>query len=513
MPTVAQVWRQVMPPGTNLIAGEDGIYNETTWVVTLRPTPPGFDRLRGNELALIDPGIARRLGVPVLSLVMSLLEQGAGSIAILGGVNPDVIGMAEKVNLPVLVIPSENDLLALESRISGMIREERDRLYSQEKELTSTLMDLALAGRGINSILGKLGEISNRSVILLDTQFEPYFVPHDINLKVLKQALSKSFPAPPLSIKGFKVNDNTSGFLSPVSGKQRTEGFLLVTAPSTELQESDRMLARVGSLALAIEMSRIQAVEDTEEKFRTEMLESLLNGDLFSSAAADRADRLGLDLSKRYTVMIVQSYGLSGDGINPKRAQSALGKKALCFNRGSSLMILFEVVKHSIDDMRRLKKETAHRLSSYLGSDISLGMGRSYIASDGLGFSLKEAEQALMIGKELFGEGNASFFGDLGVYRLLLSAKTEDLKDFYKESVGQLEDYDRQHGGELVRTLEEILKHPTIVEAAAALHVHRNTLLYRIQRIQEITNMNLGDGETRLTFHLALKVRDVIHRS
>ena len=36
-------------------------------------------------------------------------------------------------------------------------------------------------------------------------------------------------------------------------------------------------------------------------------------------------------------------------------------------------------------------------------------------------------------------------------------------------------------------------------------HVHRNTLLYRIQRIQEITNLNLDDGETRLMLHLALK--------
>jgi len=113
----------------------------------------------------------------------------------------------------------------------------------------------------------------------------------------------------------------------------------------------------------------------------------------------------------------------------------------------------------------------------------------------------------------LFGEGSASFFGDLGIYRLLLSIGVNELKSFYQESVGHLEEYDQAHGGELVRTLEEILKYPTITEAAQALHIHRNTLLYRIERMQEITTLNLDDGESRLTFHLALKARDVIRRS
>ena len=140
-------------------------------------------------------------------------------------------------------------------------------------------------------------------------------------------------------------------------------------------------------------------------------------------------------------------------------------------------------------------------------------MGRFYPGIKGLGLSYQEAEQALVLGKRLFGDGSVSFFGDLGIYRLLLSLNTKELQSYYQQSLGRLVDYDGKHGGELVHTLETILKYPTAMETSQVLHVHRNTLNYRIQRIQEITNLALDDGDNRLMLHLALKVSEVIHSS
>jgi purine catabolism regulator len=117
------------------------------------------------------------------------------------------------------------------------------------------------------------------------------------------------------------------------------------------------------------------------------------------------------------------------------------------------------------------------------------------------------------VGRRLFGDGSVNLFGDLGVYRLLLAVDPGEIKSFYLESVGRLAEYDRKHRGELLHTLEVLLHYPTLSQTAQSLHIHRNTLLYRLQRIQELTNLNLEDGETRLTLHLALKARDVIRVS
>lgn len=270
----------------------------------------------------------------------------------------------------------------------------------------------------------------------------------------------------------------------------------------------------MGSLALAVELSRRQAVEDTEDKFRTEMLESLLSGDLPLDAINERAGKLGIDLTMSYVVINVQLADSSRVDIMTRKAANALGEKAKCYRHGEVLLI-FHIVEPTatFDELRRLDKQVATKLSDYFGLKLTLGMGRVYSGNEGLRLSFQEAEQALILGKRLFGDGSVSFFGDLGIYRLLLSVSVEELQSYYRQSLGRLVDYDDQHGGELIHTLKTILKYPTVAETAQALHVHRNTLLYRIKRIQEITNLSLDDGETRLMLHLALKVSDVIRSS
>ncbi len=514
MPTVEQIWQQAMPSGTNLIAGEAGVYNEVSWVVTLRPAPPVFDRLRGNELALIDANTARGMGASLASLITSLSEQGASAFGILGEVPPQDRELANERKTPVLQFPRGSDLTALEAHITAYIREERHRLYQQEQELTQKVMELALAGRDVDAIVHKLQALTGRTIILLNPDFKPHAMPAEPKLPGIQRTLSRLFPSPPSSIIGLKPADGISGFLSPISGQEGTEGYLLVIAPSSELQEADRLTAKVGAMALAVEMSRRQAVEDTEDKFQAEMVESLLSGELTAQAVKERAERLGLELSRSYVAIVVQLSDSRYKGSIIARKAGTLFSQALCHARSDTLIILYPVATNTVFiDLRHLGEEMVQKLSANLGTKISLGMGRAYSGPEGLRTSFQEAERSLAVGKRLFGEGSASFFGDLGVYRLLLSIGLDELKSFYQDSIGRLVEYDRQHEGELLHTLEATLRYPTLAETAKALHVHRNTLLYRLQRIQEITNLNLDDGDTRLAFHLALKAGEVIRAS
>lgn len=225
MPTVEQVWHRVMPRGTELINGETGIYNQVSWVVTLRPTPPGFDRLRGSELALIDANIAEKLGVTPLSLVSSLVEQGISSLGVLGETPDDVIKYTGTRKIPLLRLPSAVDLTVLEGSITRLIREERDRLYQKEQDLTSTLMDLALAGRGMNAILDKLQELTGRTVVLLNRNFKPRTFTSEAQLTGLQPALLKEIPFP--SVGNYRRKALGSFFLFCQSGlgKARRRGI------------------------------------------------------------------------------------------------------------------------------------------------------------------------------------------------------------------------------------------------------------------------------------------------
>ena len=116
------------------------------------------------------------------------------------------------------------------------------------------------------------------------------------------------------------------------------------------------------------------------------------------------------------------------------------------------------------------------------------------------------------MGTMLFGAGSITNFGDLGIYRLLFNLKTSnELRSFYNEYLGKLNEYEKKHDGELHQTLNAYIQNGTAAETARGLHVHRNTLLYRLRRIQEITGFDLENSETRLAIHLAFMAGEVIN--
>jgi purine catabolism regulator len=99
-------------------------------------------------------------------------------------------------------------------------------------------------------------------------------------------------------------------------------------------------------------------------------------------------------------------------------------------------------------------------------------------------------------------------YNSLGIYQLLAQLDSNPvLQDFCDRLVGPIARYDIEHNSELVQTITAYFDHHTnISQTADALFIHRNTLLYRLDRIQELTGQDLDQADTRLSLHLALKL-------
>jgi purine catabolism regulator len=102
-------------------------------------------------------------------------------------------------------------------------------------------------------------------------------------------------------------------------------------------------------------------------------------------------------------------------------------------------------------------------------------------------------------------------FREMGVYRLLsLLVGSPELHKFYYETLGELAENIPQNA-EFVTTLEAFFEeHGNLTRTAKRLHIHRNTLLYRMDRIKEISGLDLDNPETRLAVHLALRIRRIL---
>jgi len=83
-------------------------------------------------------------------------------------------------------------------------------------------------------------------------------------------------------------------------------------------------------------------------------------------------------------------------------------------------------------------------------------------------------------------------------------SRSSELRPF-RELIGRLEAYDREHNGDLVRTLQVFFAtNANASEAADRLYLHRNSLPYRLARVQDLTGLDLKDPRARLALQLGL---------
>ena len=123
--------------------------------------------------------------------------------------------------------------------------------------------------------------------------------------------------------------------------------------------------------------------------------------------------------------------------------------------------------------------------------------------------SYREASQGLLIAARLK-EREPMYFGDLSVYRLLFQLEgNPELEAFCREALGPLLDY--EGGGDLLETLEAFCQRlGNLSQTAEKLFIHRNSLLYRMERISQLAGLDMNNPDTRLAVHLALKVRKML---
>jgi purine catabolism regulator len=126
---------------------------------------------------------------------------------------------------------------------------------------------------------------------------------------------------------------------------------------------------------------------------------------------------------------------------------------------------------------------------------------------------VREAVRAAEIAASMPRGPTTLHFARLGALRLIFHlADNPELRAFQRDALGPLEASDVSRRSEFVRTLDAFLRAGgNHMRAARDLHVHRNTLIYRLERIQELLGgADLEDPETRLNLQLALKIRSAL---
>ena len=281
---------------------------------------------------------------------------------------------------------------------------------------------------------------------------------------------------------------------------------------------------------IALEMIKQREVGEAEDRVRGELVDDLLNGTFGDQANVQRRARhLRYDLSLPHRLLVVDVDHFrqfikerryeEGRVIAVKHqlfqvvtgAVRRLHPRHLVSAHSDSVIVLVPQPTDTKDpDGEGLAARIREAVGeSELGITVSVSIGRLCMKPDDFKPAFVEAQRALDLMVRFGKREQIINYERLGVYRLL--AQVEDragLDAFAGRMLAPLIDYDRARGTPLLKTLEVYLqRHGNLRQSSRDLHIHLNTLHYRLRRIGEVTGLDLKDADARLDLLLALRVR------
>jgi sugar diacid utilization regulator len=291
-------------------------------------------------------------------------------------------------------------------------------------------------------------------------------------------------------------------------------------------------LLRVVTTLIASEVERVRAPERASEQALAGFLRALLARELHNREdVVARGAELGIDLTEGASVVVARAHSHipAEDGWRARvlavadRGARAVSTRAVAGlterddRPGAEVIVLLP----GADDGPAAR--AADALSSELTSSLpghTFAIGRSRFASDPNDLH-RAASEALLAANVAEGDADRPVlaFEETGAYRLLLSAMSEDpaeLQRFYAETVEPLVSYDDQYETDLLQTVEAFLEADgNVAGTAQKLYTHRHTIRYRLERVRELTGLDVGstDGREKLSLGLkAMRVLGIAHR-
>jgi sugar diacid utilization regulator len=304
-------------------------------------------------------------------------------------------------------------------------------------------------------------------------------------------------------------------------------GTLRVRARSAATSPPTPALLRIVTTLIASEVERVRAPERASQAAASAFVQRLFDRDQASREnVASAAEQVGLGLEHGATVVVVRahSHAPAGEGWRARALEvadrgaravvpGALAARAeLTATSGAEVVLILPGAEEAA--ARRAADAVLRELQAGLPGH-GFSVGRSRIAADAADLH-RAASEALLAANVAESDPDRPLlaFDETGAYRLLLPAMSEDpaeLQRFYDETVAPLVAYDEQYETELVTTLETFLDADgNVAGTAARLFTHRHTIRYRLERVRELSGLDVGSTDGREKLSLGLKAMRVL---
>lgn len=182
--------------------------------------------------------------------------------------------------------------------------------------------------------------------------------------------------------------------------------------------------------------------------------------------------------------------------------------KDFVFNITESDIVLVKEIKSNVEskDLEKLARSISDTLSGEFYTRVNVGIGTSVLGVKDLARSFKEAQISLEVGKVFDTDKSVVSYDNLGIARLIYHLPTTLCETFLQEvfKKNSIESLDHETLFTIQKFFENSLN---VSETSRKLFVHRNTLVYRLEKIKKLTGLDLREFDHAIIFKIALMVK------
>jgi len=529
--SISDILRLALPAGSTVLVGQGSLERRVFWARLLGPRPPALGHTEAGEMVLLPASISGARSFP--RVVRELVEAGVGAFLVAGAPHEEGLSAATELGTPILRLVDGGSLVDAERSIISLIVDREGQLRRKVEQIYERLLATLVEDAGIRPLASEVAQVTGRMVVVLDEYFRVQVTePDDEGTRALGRALGGALAKRDPRTAGrpatapFRLGrgrGEPDALVVPLRLRGMPAGYLGL-AGAADVSDLDREIADRAARVLGIELAKQRAVTEAQLRLQGDFLDDVLSGRYPSEEAMlARAKWVGHNLALPHVVLALAVDEPAGS--ESRRLQAAdlvrtellrIAPDALLREQQGTLALALPRAaapdrEQSVALAEGLREQLASRVAP---AAVTIGVGRAHLGVAGIGQAYREAEQALAVARALQGGSRTVHFEELGVQRLLFQLRENpELASFYDDVLGRLQAHDERQGADLVNTLEAFFEcHGNHVRTAQRLHLHRNTLLYRLERARQILDINLDDSEVRLALQVALKIGRVVGR-
>lgn len=536
----------------HIIGGAAGL-NRTVESANIQEVPEVGRWLHGGEI-LFSSGYAFKSTEDAVELIKQLHKMKVAALAIkpaqyLSSIPQELIDCANQLRFPLFELPEDLPYMDCIIPIFERITQKQLAIMRQVERIHNCLMDSILHNGGLPGICQVLHSVTGSSVFIVSSigsvlaqilADSPDDSPKcDYWEKVIPH-LSRNLFRTMQRNKCNAINIGTDIRLTciPVFVQDRLLAFLLLDKPYDKMPEMDLIAYENASSLIAIELLNEEALIQKEQRIREQLLDDILTHRYNDNDVIyQRGQYAGFDLHSPHRIMVISPGSFEHyvyDVLHCANEESVQNVKfrlrtmieqclsnypapVLISSNGIRVIAMIQVKGSNSDKwIYEIQGNMKKRLSQeFPHLQLTIGIGQIKVGLSNTDTSYQEAIVALQANRSLHRNQekcSVTFFDQLGCLSFLCDLQhSKAMLSFYETHLCPILEYDKENQTSLVATLDAFFANgQNLRRTAESLYVHKNSVIYRLHKIEDIIGSELSDPTTSFNLQLCLQLRNII---